>query len=126
MSYRDEGRPLYRSRKGIIFGVCRGLADQLEVSANMIRFGAIILMLVTGFWPMAIAYVVAALFIKPEPVIPFENTAEAEFYNSYTSSRAMALDRLKRTFDNLDRRIQRMEHIVTDREYDWDERLRRG
>jgi phage shock protein C len=33
------------------------------------------------------------------------------------------LHRLKRTYDNLDRRIQRMEHIVTSREYDWDRRL---
>jgi phage shock protein C len=35
----------------------------------------------------------------------------------------MALHRLKRTYDNLDRRIQRMESIVTSREYDWDRRL---
>jgi len=36
----------------------------------------------------------------------------------------MALHRLKRTFDNLDRRIQRIESIVTARDYDWERRLR--
>lgn len=35
----------------------------------------------------------------------------------------MALNRLKRSFDNLDRRIRRMEHIVTTREYDWERKL---
>jgi phage shock protein C len=35
----------------------------------------------------------------------------------------MALHRLKKTFDSLDRRIQRMEGIVTAKEYDWDRRL---
>jgi phage shock protein C len=36
----------------------------------------------------------------------------------------MALHRLKKTYDNLDRRIRRMEDIVTAKDYDWDYRLR--
>jgi phage shock protein C len=35
----------------------------------------------------------------------------------------MATQRLKRMFDNLDRRIRRMEDTVTARDYDWDRRL---
>jgi len=30
---------------------------------------------------------------------------------------------MRRTFENLDRRIQRIESIVTARDYDWDARL---
>jgi phage shock protein C len=35
----------------------------------------------------------------------------------------MAIRRLKRTFDNLDRRIRRIEDIVTARDYEWEQRL---
>jgi len=41
-------------------------------------------------------------------------------------SRGTALRRLKKTFDDLQRRIQRIETIVTSREYDWEQRLRNG
>jgi phage shock protein C len=61
--------------------------------------------------------------MKPEPVLPLETEAEQEFYNSYATSRSMALHRLRRTFDQLDRRIRRIESIVTSREYDWERRL---
>ncbi len=80
-------------------------------------------MLMTGLWPLVIAYFVAALLLKPEPVVAFLSEDDEEFYNSYASSRTLALHRLKRTFDNLERRIQRMESIVTARDYDWDRRL---
>ena len=35
----------------------------------------------------------------------------------------MALARLKRTYDNIERRIRRMENLVTAHEYDWERRL---
>jgi phage shock protein C len=84
---------------------------------------ALVLLFVSGIWPMVVVYFVAALLMKPEPVLPLETEGEQEFYNSYASSRRMALHRLKRTYDNLDRRIQRIESIVTSREYDWERRL---
>ena len=61
--------------------------------------------------------------MKLEPVVPFEEDSEREFYDSYVNSRSMALARLKRTYDNLERRIRRMENLVTAREYDWERRL---
>jgi len=114
---------LYRSRSGKILGVCKGLAEYFDLSVKGTRIIAIVLLVSSGIWPMVVVYFLAALLMKPEPVLPLETEGEQEFYNSYTSSRRMALHRLKRTYDNLDRRIQRMEHIVTSREYDWDRRL---
>jgi phage shock protein C len=87
------------------------------------RVIAVVLLFISGIWPMVIVYFVAALLMKPEPILPLETEEEQEFYDSYASSRRMALHRLKRTYDNLDRRIQRIESIVTSREYDWDRRL---
>src|SRR5713101_596220 len=111
---------LYRSRSGKILGVCKGIAEYFDFPVFWMRVIAIVLLFVSGVWPMVIVYFVAALLMKPEPVLPLETEGEQEFYNSYASSRRMALHRLKRTYDNLDRRIRRMEDIVTDREYDWE------
>ena len=114
---------LYRSRQGVILGVCKGIAQYFDFSVFWARAIAIILLLVTGFWPITILYFIAALLMKPEPVVPIQSSEEQEFYDSYIHSRKRAIDRLKRRFGNLDRRIQRMEHTVTSREFDWEKRL---
>jgi len=117
---------IYRSRSGMIFGVCKGLADHFDVSVFWTRIVAVALLIFTGFWPIGVLYIAAALLMKPEPMLPLETEEAQEFYNSYVSSSNLALHRLKRTFDNLDRRIQRIESTVTAREYDWDRRLHEG
>ena len=114
---------LYRSRDGIILGVCKGVAEYFDFSVFWARTIALILLFFTGFWPVMGIYFIAALLMKPEPVIPIETDDELEFYDSYIYSRKGALDRLKRRYENLDRRIQRMEHTVTSREFDWEHRL---
>jgi phage shock protein C len=119
----EDRPPLYRARDGAVFGVCKGIARHLDFPVFWMRVITVIACVLTGIWPILIAYVVGALVLKPEPVIPFESEDDQEFYNSYVSSRSMALGRLKRTFDNLDRRIRRMEDIVTTRDYDWESRL---
>lgn len=117
---------LYRSRSGMIFGVCKGLADYLNLKVLWVRIIAVTVLLFSGIWPIVVIYLVAALVMKPEPILPLETEEAQEFYNSYTSSRSLALHRLKRTFDNLDRRIQRIESTVTAREYNWERRLNEG
>jgi len=114
---------LYRSRNGMVFGVCRGIAEYLDFSVFWTRVIGIALLVFSGIWPGIALYVIAALLIKPEPVVPFEEEQDREFYDSYVNSRTMALHRLKRSFENLDRRIRRMEDIVTAPDYDWDRRL---
>ncbi len=114
---------IYRSRSGIILGVCKGLAEHFDFSVFWTRMIAIILLIVAGFFPAIGLYLLAALLMKPQPVIPIKNSAEKEFYDSYTYSRQGAVQRLKRRYENLQRRIQRMEHIVTSAEYDWEKRL---
>ena len=116
---------VYRSRNGIIFGVCRGLAEHFDFSVFWARAIAIIFLLVSGFWPAIGLYLIATLMMKPAPVVPLKTEAEQEFYDSYTHSRRMAARRLKRRFENLERRLQRMEHIVTTREFDWDSKLQK-
>jgi len=114
---------LYRSRSGAVFGVCKGAATYFGFNQFWLRVAVFVAILMSGIWPGFFVYILFALLMKPEPVVPLESSEDAEFYSSYVSSRAMALQRLKRTFENLDRRIQRMENIVTARDYDWERRL---
>lgn len=123
MSRMKEGKGLYRSRDGAVFGVCKGIAEYMDVSVFWLRVGVVVAFFMTGLWPTVALYILAALLMKPEPVLPLRNEEDAEFYNSYVTSRSYALHRLKRTYDNLERRIRRMEDIVTNREYDWERRL---
>jgi phage shock protein C len=125
MTYDEIPKPAvpYRSREGLIFGVCRGLADHFDLPVLWVRIGFVVAFIMTSFWPAGIAYLLLALIMKPEPVLPLKGLEDAEFYHSYATSRGMALQRLKRSFDNLDRRIQRIEAIVTEKEFDWDRRL---
>ncbi len=112
---------LYRSRDGVILGICRGIADNYDIPAFWLRIGVIFIALTTAIWPVILAYFALAFFMKPRPVLPLTTEGENEFYNSYTSSRSMALNRLKRKFDNLNNRIHRMEDVVTSKEYRWNQ-----
>jgi phage shock protein C len=118
-----SGKGFYRSRSGVIFGVCRGIGEYFDFSVFWVRFIALVLFFFTGIWPTVVIYFVAAFLMKPEPIVPLENMDEREFYDSYVHSREMAMDRIKRRYENLNRRIQRLEHSVTTPEFDWESRL---
>jgi len=113
-------RGIYRSRRGIFMGVCRGLAEYFDFSVFWLRFITLLLFLFTGFWPVGVMYIVAGLFLKMEPVSPLRDENDAEFYDTYSYSRQSAIRRIKKKFENIDRRIQRMEDRVTSREFDWE------
>ncbi|HOZ49103.1 MAG TPA: envelope stress response membrane protein PspC [Candidatus Hydrogenedentes bacterium] len=121
--YETTRGSLYRSRHGAILGVCRGLAEYVNFSVFWTRVIALACLVFTGFWPVLGLYLLAALLMKPEPVHPFLSEEDREFYDTYAASRSSALQRLKRTYDHLDRRIRRMENVVTSRDYDWERRL---
>ena len=104
-------------------GVCKGLAEYYSLDVFWMRVLTVVAAFFAGIWPAVIMYTIAVMVMKPEPVLPLESEEDEEFYHSYSGSRSMALHRLKRTFGNLDRRIQRLESAVTTRDYDWEERL---
>jgi phage shock protein C len=121
--HKIEGGGLYRSRRGAILGVCRGVAEYFDFSVFWTRAIALVFLIFTGFWPILGLYFLAALLMKPEPPMPIKTEEEEEFYDSYVHSRRGAVDRLKRRYDNLELRIQKMEGSVTGKEFDWERRL---
>jgi len=115
----SSSQGIYRSRKGIFMGVCKGLAQHLNFSVFWTRMIFILLFLFTGFWPVGVMYIIAGLILKSEPVSPLHDEKDREFYNTYTHSRESAIQRIRRKYESMERRIQRMEHTVTSREFDW-------
>lgn len=116
-------RNLYRSRQGVILGVCRGLADYFDLSVTGVRIIFVIILIFSGLWPIVGLYLLASLLIKPEPVRPIETEEEQDFYDSYVFSRDRAVREVKRRYENLERRIRRMEDTVTGPEFNWNEKL---
>jgi len=109
---------LTRSKSGAVAGVCKGIAQHYNFNTFWVRMATIVLTFL--FFPLPIfIYIGAALLMKPEPRFSMENDNEVEFFNSTSTSRSMALSRLKDQCDRIDRRISRMEDAVTSREYKW-------
>mgnify|MGYP002640765856 CR=1 FL=1 len=120
---RSFRRGLYRSRNGLILGVIRGISEYFDFSVFWGRTIAVILLLVSGFWPVTGLYFLAALLMKPGPVLRIDSDDAHDFYDSYVHSRPRAVDRIKRRYDNIEQRIRRMEDAVTSRDYDWKSRF---
>ena len=66
-SYGYGRTGLYRSRDGVLFGVCRGLADYFDISVFWTRVIVLVSFIVSGFFPVGAAYILGALLMKPAP-----------------------------------------------------------
>jgi len=58
---------LYRSRDGMLCGVCKGIAEYFDLSVFWLRVIAVVAGFSTGIVPSLVAYVLAALLMKREP-----------------------------------------------------------
>ncbi|NOR23555.1 MAG: envelope stress response membrane protein PspC [Desulforhopalus sp.] len=122
--YYEKQAGIYRARNGVFLGVCKGIAEYFDLSVFWVRLALVIVFIFSGFWPVIGIYLVAAFFMKPKPVKPVESEEEREFYDSYVHSPKTAAQRLRKKFEELERRIRRMEDKVTGREYEWERRFR--
>ena len=111
------GRGIYRSGRGALLGVCRGIAEYFDLNVFWFRITTVILFIFTGFWSVGGLYILAALLMKMEPAAPFKSEDDADFYDTYSNSGESAIKKIKKKFDNLDRRIQMMEDMVTSRDF---------
>ncbi|UCE56327.1 MAG: PspC domain-containing protein [Desulfobacterales bacterium] len=116
-------RGLYRSRNGVILGVCRGFADYFDFSVFWARAIAVILLIFTHFWPAIGLYLLAALLMKSQPATHVRTGSKNGFDSRYTYAKHDMAERLKRKWQHLEKRIRRMEAKVTSREFDWNNRF---
>lgn len=80
--YDEAPRRLYRDReRGVILGVCAGIAEYFESPLWLVRLGA----LVVGWCftvPAIVAYLVAALVLPQRPLRYFGEGDERAFWQS--------------------------------------------
>ena len=108
---------LYRSRSGMIFGVCQGIADWKGINAGYVRLALVILTVFTGFFPFGLLYLIAAFFLPVEP-------AYRERHSYRRSYVKRGFYDLKQEFDDMASRFNGMERDTTNSERDWDSRFK--
>lgn len=110
----------------MLFGVCRGLADYASINVFWLRVIAVAAMIFTGFWPVLLIYLAAAIFMRPQPLFESAGGYEDDGPGGYYEDRSASLRRIQRKFESLERRTRNVEAVVTDRAYDWDRRFNAG
>jgi phage shock protein C len=56
----------FRSRKGLLLGVLRGLGDHFGISTLLLRLVVVAVSVLLTFWPMILAYIIAAVCLPTE------------------------------------------------------------
>ncbi len=65
--YSNNQRKMYRSRDGVIFGLCQGFADWRELPVGSVRLVVVLIALFTAVMPVLLIYFGLAMFIPLEP-----------------------------------------------------------
>jgi phage shock protein C len=63
-----KDKKLYRSPKdALLLGVCAGLAKYLRIDVIFVRLVFIGLTVLSGWWPMPLIYIIAAVLVPVDP-----------------------------------------------------------
>lgn len=126
-----QGNRLYRNPdKGMIFGVCAGLADYFGFDVTIVR---VLVVLGALFFPgplVFVGYIIMALLL-PKSAHPSVATRlddkDEEFARSVRAEPHATLGSLRHRYRELESRLQRLEKYVTSERFQLDrefERLR--
>lgn len=122
---RLERSRLYRDRdKGILFGVCAGLAEYLGFNRTALRI-IVILSAIPFTFAVILGYLALALLIPTRPQGLYASDEDEEFWREVKQAPADRLGRVRHQMRSLEHRLQRMEAWVTSREYEIDRELNR-
>lgn len=114
---RHSPNRLYRDRRrGMILGVCAGLADYFGVSPLLVRLLAVVgLFAFTA--PTIIAYLIAAAVIERKPEDLYASGEEEVFWRSVRTEPTQTVRDLRHRFREMERRLRAMESWVTSKEF---------
>lgn len=118
---REHDRVYRDTERGWIAGVCAGIADYIGTEPALVRLAAV-LCLVFFFVPVLVAYAVFAIVLKRKPPALFASPTEETFWRRARTEPGEVLHGLGSRFRAIDKRLGRMETLVTSDEFD----LRRG
>ncbi|MCX7014422.1 MAG: PspC domain-containing protein [Candidatus Sumerlaeota bacterium] len=115
---------LHRSRRDRVFtGLCGGIAERFDFSPLGTRLLCLLLIFLT--WPITLpAYIILSIMVPLEPLGVSWPGEEGDVFDRGRVSRAEMLTRLEEQFDTLDKRLQRMESVVTRPGFDVEQEYR--
>lgn len=109
---------LYKNKsRGVISGVCAGVADYFGADVALVRIGAILtLIFATPF--MVVGYIVAAIVMPPRPerARPL-SPEEDQFWRGVSRRPEATFSNMKYRFRDMDERLRDIERVVTSDEW---------
>jgi len=109
---------LWRDRdRGIIAGVCAGIADYVGVEPIVVRL-VTVLGLLFFFPPTIVAYIILAIVLRPKPPALYASADEEAFWRGVGTAPADTLQSLKCKFADLEARLAQMEGQVVSGDFD--------
>ena len=114
--WRDSGR-------GLIAGVCAGIADYIGVEPDVIRIVALAGLIFFSV-PTLAAYVILALVLQPKPPALYASREEESFWRGVNTAPADTFDGLKRKFRDLEERLGHMETQVASGDFELHRKFR--
>jgi len=118
-------KKLYRSPRGKVFGVCTGLAEWRDLPVEPVRWIVFITIVVTGFFPGAVLYLLAALIIPMNPADSVYGNGGTH-YSSQDDDDPRSDEDLKSEYERLKRKVEKMEGDIFNKERDWEDRFHEG
>jgi len=103
--------------RGILAGVCAGIADYIGVEPIVVRLAAV-LGLIFFFPPTIVVYVILAIVLTRKPPELYASPEEEAFWRGVGTAPADTLHSLKRKFADLEVRLGRMESEVTSGDFE--------
>jgi phage shock protein C len=131
-----RGRKFYLDKDNAkISGVCAGIADYFGWDVTIVRIVWVVATIFTGFWPMVVAYILAAWLVDAKPRgLTYRSderyeAARAEIDETRRDAanhrpRTWQFSDVKSRFDRVEDRLRTLEQVVTSREFQMDRELR--
>jgi phage shock protein C len=116
--------PLCRDTdRGILAGVCAGIADYFGIEPIIVRLGFVVALLLF-FPPTVLIYIILALALRPMPRALHASAEDEQFWRGVATAPDDTVQRLDRRFAGLEERLRRMEREVTSRDFDLHRKFR--
>ncbi|NKI35950.1 envelope stress response membrane protein PspC [Wenzhouxiangella sp. XN79A] len=115
-TYHNRNR-LYRNReRGLIAGVCAGIADWTGFNLTALRV-VVVLLAIPFTAVMVIGYLVLALLLPVKPADLYKDAEDERFWTETRRAPVDSVSALNQRFQRLDERLQKLEKWLTSRQY---------
>ena len=108
-------------QRGIIAGVCAGIADYFDWNLKLLRAVLVIGFLFTGAFPIVIVYCVLWYVMDPvEGDLPADRSSSGgdPYSPGSGGARRPSMAEVQYRFERLDNRLREIEECVTDKEFE--------